>query len=69
MHSPLHCAKSWQLGVREKLLAFSIAAGRVHTGKKSGSYHLIILDLDQKQVTITTYGKGNLELDVQVFLP
>ena len=55
-------AESRHLQVRERLLAFTIAAERVHADRKAGSYHLILLDPVQKTVTIRTYGQANLEV-------
>jgi putative GTP pyrophosphokinase len=49
------------LNVIEKLIAYSIAARRVYSDKRSGRYHLIILNPNDKTVTITSYSQGKLE--------
>ena len=50
------------LGIKDRLLAFSVAAQHVHSDRKPGSYHLIILDPDEKKVSIFTYSKYNLNV-------
>lgn len=50
-----------RLRVKERLLAFAVAADRVHVDRKSGSYHLIVLDTTEKTVRITSYGRGDLD--------
>ncbi len=49
------------LNVRETLTAFSIAGEAIQEGPKSGSYQLLILDMDEKVVRIMTFSKDNLE--------
>ena len=44
-----------RLCIYDRLEAFSIAAKQVRIEKKKGSYHLIILNLDQKGVWVQTY--------------
>ena len=50
-----------RLCIYDRLQAFSIAAKRIRIEKKQGSYHLIILDLDKKVVSIQTYPRKYLE--------
>ena len=50
-----------KLCIYERLQAFSIAAKQIHIEKKQGSYHLIILDLDKKIVSIQTYSRRYIE--------
>lgn len=54
--------KSEILGIRDRLDAFTIAANQIHKEKGSGSYHLIILNTEEKIVTIRSYGKSSLNL-------
>jgi putative GTP pyrophosphokinase len=49
------------LGVRQKLVAYSVAAGRVYDDRKSGSYHLVILNPNEKTVNIQSYSQSNLD--------
>ena len=51
-----------RLCIYDKLIAFSIAAEKIHTDKKKGIYHLIILNLEEKTVSIQGYSQKNLEL-------
>jgi putative GTP pyrophosphokinase len=53
--------KARSLDVRPKLLAYSVAAERVYADRKSGSYHLVILNPREKTVTISSYSQSNLE--------
>lgn len=50
-----------ELDVIDKLMAFSVATKHVITDSKKGSYHLIILNLIEKKVSIATYTKDQLE--------
>ncbi len=50
-------AKMATLGVRDKLAAFSIATRHISITKKVGSFHLIILDLKEKNVRVKSYTK------------
>ncbi|SLM32666.1 RelA/SpoT domain protein [Desulfamplus magnetovallimortis] len=50
-----------RLCIYDRLQAFSIVAKRIRIEKKQGSYHLIILDLDQKIVSVQTYSRRYLE--------
>ena len=50
-----------ELGIQDKLLAFSIATKHVQTDSKKGSYHLVVLDLDEKKVFIYTYTKAQVD--------
>ena len=52
--------ESNKLRVRERLQAFSIAAEKIHLDRRTGSYHLIVLDLEERKVAIHTYGQGAL---------
>ncbi len=49
------------LDVRPKLVAYSVAAKRVYTDRKSGSYHLVILNPKEKTVNIRSYSQSNLD--------
>ncbi len=49
------------LGIKEKLLAFTIAAERVHADRKTGSFHLVVLDPVKKEVKIKSYGIASLD--------
>ncbi len=49
-----------QLGVRDSLLAYTVAAKRVQTNMKTGGYHLIVLDPTEKKVSIYSYKKEDL---------
>lgn len=49
-----------RLKVRDRLQAFSIAAERIHLDKRIGSYHLIVLNLEDKTVYVKTYGQNSL---------
>jgi hypothetical protein len=49
-----------KLRVRDRLQAFSIAAERIHLDRKPGSYHLIVLNLEERKVSIHTYGQAAL---------
>ena len=50
-----------RLDVRTRLEAFAIAVNAISRDKRSGSYHLIVLDPMKKQVRITTYGRDRLD--------
>lgn len=50
-----------QLGVKDKLVAYSIAAERVHMDQKKGMYHLVVLSPEQQTVSITNYGRDSLD--------
>ncbi|MBI5520588.1 MAG: RelA/SpoT domain-containing protein [Desulfovibrio sp.] len=49
-----------KLRVLEKLRGFSVAANRITEGKGQGSYHLVMLNYDDKSVTITPYSVSRL---------
>ena len=53
-------AKAAALDVRQRLHAFSIAINAISTDRKSGSFHLIILDPIAMNVRIQTYGRRRL---------
>lgn len=50
-----------KLDVINKLQAFSIATDRISNDKQPGSYHLIVLDIHEKTVSIRSYGKRKLD--------
>lgn len=50
-----------ELKVLEKLRAFSIATDAITRTKRTGSYHLVILDSIQKTVRIVPFPKNDLE--------
>ena len=50
-----------ELGVIDKLMAFSVATQHITTDKKKGSFHLIKLDFIDKRVTINNYSKDELD--------
>jgi putative GTP pyrophosphokinase len=49
------------LGVVDKLQAFSIATNAISNDKQPGSYHLVVLNVQEKTVAIQSYGKKRLE--------
>lgn len=51
---------SKELEVHNRLKAFTIAAEQIHSDRKQGSYHLIILDLEKMTVGIQTYPNSAL---------
>ncbi|MCK9374866.1 MAG: RelA/SpoT domain-containing protein [Syntrophobacterales bacterium] len=53
--------RAHSLEVRPKLVAYSVAAERVYADKKSGSYHLVILNPKEKTVNIRSYSQSNLD--------
>jgi putative GTP pyrophosphokinase len=59
--------KAHTLDVREKLLAFSVAVKRVYADRGSGKYHLIILNPNERRVTIRTYSQSNLDAASQEY--
>lgn len=54
-------AATRKLDVINKLAAFTIATKQVVTDKKQGAYHLVVLDLGERQVLIHSYPKSDLE--------
>ncbi len=50
-----------ELHVLEKLRGFSIAANRITEGKGKGTYHLVVLNSQEKTVQITPYSVTRLE--------
>lgn len=50
-----------RLDVRGQLNAFSVAANAISKDKQRGSYHLIVLNAEQKTVTIWSYGRDRLK--------
>ena len=55
-------SKVKQLQVKDRLQAFSVAAKRIHIDRKPGSYHLVILNPEEKTVEVRTYSAGNLSI-------
>ena len=51
-----------RLCIYEQLQAFSIADRQIRIDKKQGTYHLVILNLEKKSVSIRTYSQKHLEL-------
>ena len=51
-----------QLQVKDRLQAFSVAAEKIHIDRKPGSYHLVVLNPEEKTVEIRTYSAGNLSV-------
>lgn len=49
-----------KLQIKDRLQAFSIAAKRIHIDRKPGSYHLVILNPNEKTVEVRTYSAVNL---------
>lgn len=45
----------------DRLQAFSIAAEQIYADRKQGSYHLIVLDFEERTVGIQTYGQRRLD--------
>lgn len=56
-----------EIGVHHKLAAFSVATKHISLGSGLGSYHLIILDLEKKNVRVKTYSKSELEVANQEY--
>ncbi|MCS6472548.1 RelA/SpoT domain-containing protein [Burkholderia thailandensis] len=50
-----------RLDVVRKLRAFAVATGAISRDKGAGSYHLVILDAEQRTVSVTSYGTRRLE--------
>jgi ppGpp synthetase/RelA/SpoT-type nucleotidyltranferase len=53
--------ESERLGVVEKLRAFSVVANAISDDAKSGSYHLVVLDILEKTVSIKSFGRRRIE--------
>ncbi len=53
--------ESRRLDVRNRLEAYRVAVDMISRDKKLGSYYLIILDSNERSVTIRTYGFKRLE--------
>ncbi|HHB77039.1 MAG TPA: (p)ppGpp synthetase [Desulfobulbus sp.] len=49
-----------RLKIKNKLRAFSVAAKHIQSDRKSGSYHLIILDPTEKIVTVKSFSQKDL---------
>ena len=54
--------KSYELNVKDRLRAFSIAAEMIYSDRKIRLYHLIVLNLAKNNVTINSYSKSNLNV-------
>jgi putative GTP pyrophosphokinase len=50
-----------RLGVLDKLRAFSVAVNIIDEQKKKGSYHLVILNFENRRVRIKAYSRDQLE--------
>lgn len=50
-----------ELHVLEKLKGFSVAANKITEGKGQGTYHLVVLNSNEKSVQITPYPVSRLE--------
>lgn len=50
------------LSVRARLRAFAVAVESIHTDRRAGSFHLLVLDPVNKVVNITTFSQNNLEV-------
>ncbi|UJB70635.1 hypothetical protein HRE53_06035 [Acaryochloris sp. 'Moss Beach'] len=50
-----------KLNVIDRLQAFSVAANSISNNKKSGNYHIVILDPNQKTVSIESFGRRKLD--------
>lgn len=61
----IRLAKS--LNVKDRLQAFSIAAERIHSDKRRGSYHLIILDPIEKTVKLQTFSQAELSIATHAY--
>lgn len=53
--------QSNRLDVINKLQAFSVATDRISNDKQPGSYHLVVLNICEKTVSIKSYGKRKLD--------
>ena len=49
------------LDVKRKLQSFAVAANAITSEKNGGNYHLIILDANDRTVSISSFGKKRLE--------
>ncbi len=50
-----------KLDVVDKLQAFSVATNKISSDNQSGSYHLIVLNVQEKTVELQSYGKKRLD--------
>jgi hypothetical protein len=57
-----------RLNVVAQLTTFSNIISRVQTDKKQGSLHLVVLDLDARNVTIRSYSKQAIEIASEAYL-
>lgn len=56
-----------RLDVRNRLQAFSIAAERIHFDKRRGSYHLIILNPEERTVSVQTFSQSELDFATHTY--
>lgn len=49
-----------ELGVREKLVAFTVAADSISLDTRKGSYHLVTLNASSKTITVQSFSKARL---------
>lgn len=54
-------AEATRLQIREQLSAFTVAMDAISSDKRPGSYRLVVLDLDERTVSIATFARGELE--------
>lgn len=55
-------AEAVRLNVTDRLMAYSIAADQIiNQSTGGGSYHLVVLNTQDKTVTVTSYGRRKLE--------
>ncbi len=50
-----------KLDVVDKLQAFSVATNKISSDNQAGSYHLIVLNVQEKTVDLQSYGKKRLD--------
>jgi cell fate (sporulation/competence/biofilm development) regulator YmcA (YheA/YmcA/DUF963 family) len=50
-----------KLDVVDKLQAFSVATNKISSDNQAGSYHLIVLNVQEKTVELQSYGKKRLD--------
>jgi len=54
-------AEATRLRIREQLSAFTVAMDAISSDHRPGSYRLLVLDLDKRQVSIATFTREALE--------
>jgi hypothetical protein len=56
------CVRGQQaLDVRRKLEAFAVATNAITSNKAQGNYHLIVLDAEQRTVSVRSFGQRRLD--------